>query len=396
MFRFAIKHMRTRRGKLALACLSMALSACVAMLAVNVSTQVREGIVSTAGYFDVIIGPSGSATQLAMNTMFFIDEPLGTISYEVYESLQSDPHVSEAVPFTMGDSFNGASIVGTTSALLDGKALCEGEMFSATFEAVVGAEVARTYGLEVGDEIISSHGLVEHGTLHEATPFTVTGILETTHTSYDNAVFTGVESVWAVHGHAQDESAGEAAGETEAAHDHAHGELCAVLVRTASISDYYALTEAYSQDASLLVINPATVLREVLDNVDLSARIVYVLSGVILAMNLLVMAMIALLNLYDARSEIALMRLIGIGMGRITRLFALENCLTGLLGALLALVGSVLGLRLAGGMAASMGIVFNAWTVYPAEWAVLAAVFVLSVAPTIALTHVMARRGGLS
>lgn len=392
MFRFAIKHMRTRRGKLALACLSMALSACVAMLAVNISGQVRDGIVSTAGYYDVIIGPSGSATQLAMNTMFFTDEPLGTISYDVYESLTSDPRVSEAVPFTMGDSFNGAPIVGAAPALLEGKALSEGEMFSATFEAVVGAEVARAYGLEVGDEIISSHGLVEHGTLHEATPFTVTGILETTHTSYDNAVFTGVESVWAVHDHTHDEAAEEA----EEEHDHAEGELCAVLVRTTGIGDYYALTEAYSQDASLLVINPATVLREVLDNVDLSARIVYILSGVILAMNLLVVVMIALLNLYDARSEIALMRLIGIGMGRITRLYALENCLTGLLGALLALLGSVLGLHLAGELAASMGIVLNAWTVYPAEWAVLAVVFALSVVPTIVLTHVMARRDALS
>ena len=392
MFRFAIKHMRTRRGKLAPACLSMALSACVAMPAVNISGQVRDGIVSTAGYYDVIIGPSGSATQLAMNTMFFTDEPLGTISYDVYESLESDPRVSEAVPFTMGDSFNGAPIVGATPALLEGKALSEGEMFSATFEAVVGAEVARAYGLEVGDEIISSHGLVEHGTLHEATPFTVTGILETTHTSYDNAVFTGVESVWAVHDHTHDEAAEEA----EEEHDHAEGELCAVLVRTTGIGDYYALTEAYSQDASLLVINPATVLREVLDNVDLSARIVYILSGVILAMNLLVVVMIALLNLYDARSEIALMRLIGIGMGRITRLYALENCLTGLLGALLALLGSVLGLHLAGELAASMGIVLNAWRVYPAEWAVLAAVFALSVVPTIVLTHVMARRDALS
>lgn len=230
------------------------------------------------------------------------------------------------------------------------------------------------------------------GTLHEATPFTVTGILETTHTSYDNAVFTGVESVWAVHDHTHDEAAEEA----EEEHDHAEGELCAVLVRTTGIGDYYALTEAYSQDASLLVINPATVLREVLDNVDLSARIVYILSGVILAMNLLVVVMIALLNLYDARSEIALMRLIGIGMGRITRLYALENCLTGLLGALLALLGSVLGLHLAGELAASMGIVLNAWRVYPAEWAVLAVVFALSVVPTIVLTHVMARRDALS
>lgn len=390
MLRFAIKHMATRKGKLFLACLSVALSACVALLAVNISTQVREGIVTTAGYYDIIIGPSGSATQLAMNTMFFTDAPLGTISYEVYEALEEDAHVSEAVPFTMGDSFNGAPIVGTTPALLSGKELAEGEMFAETFEAVVGAEVARAYGLEVGDQIISSHGLTAQGSAHEASPFTVTGILKTTHTSYDNAVFTSVQSVWAVHGSEAEEEAEEE--EAEEGHAHSEGEICAVLVRTGSISDYYAVSEAYAQDSSLLVINPATVLREVLDNVDFSTRIVYILSGIILAMNLLVVVVIALLNLYDARQEIALMRLIGIGMGRVARLFALESCITGALGALIALLGSVLGLQLAGGLAASMGIVLNAWTVYPAEWAVLAAVFAVSVAPTLILACVMSRR----
>lgn len=98
MLSFAIKHMLTRKGKVLCACLSVALSACVALLAVNVSTQVRQGIVTTAGYYDVIIGPSGSATQLAMNTMFFTDTPLGTIPYQVYEDLQSDPHVRRPCP----------------------------------------------------------------------------------------------------------------------------------------------------------------------------------------------------------------------------------------------------------------------------------------------------------
>lgn len=385
MLRFALKHMATRKGKLFLACLSAALSACVALLAVNVSMQVQEGIVSTAGYYDVIVGPSGSATQLAMNTMFFTDSPLGTISYEVYESLANDSHVSEAVPFTMGDSFNGAPIVGTTPALLEDKALSAGDMFSDTYEAVVGAEVARAYGLSVGDEIITSHGLADTGAAHESSPFTVAGILETTHTNYDNAVFTSVESVWAVHGVASDADG----------HDHAEGEICAVLVRTASMSDYYALTEAWSADSSLLVINPATVLREVLENVDFSARIVYALAGVILVMNVFVVVTVTLLNLYDARREIALMRLIGIGMGRVARLFALESCITALLGALLALFGSALGLRLAGGLAASMGVVLDAWKIYPAEWAVLAAVFAVSVLPTLVLTRHMARRDAL-
>lgn len=86
------------------------------------------------------------------------------------------------------------------------------------------------------------------------------------------------------------------------------------------------------------------------------------------------------------------MRLIGIGMGRVRRLFILESCLTRLVGVLLALLGSMLGLHLAGGLAASMGVVLNAWIVYPSQWAILAAVFLISLVPTVVLAGTMARR----
>ena len=46
-------------------------------------------------------------------------------------------------------------------------------------------------------------------------------------------------------------------------------------------------------------------------------------------MNLFVVSVIALLNMYDSRREIALMRLIGIGMGRINRLYLIQNAIAG-------------------------------------------------------------------
>jgi len=385
MLRFALKHMATKRGKLALTAMSIVLSASVALLALNVSAQVRGGIVRTAGYYDMIVGPPGSATQLAMNTMFFTDAPLGTISYEVVERLEADPRVQEVVPFAMGDSFNGARIIGTAPKLLDGKELREGGMFEETFEAVVGSAVASRYGLNIGDEIVTSHGLAEHGAEHAANPLKVVGILKTTHTAYDNAVFTGVETTWAVHGHEEE-------GEE---HGRAEGEVCAVLVRTKGFNDYFQLMADYGADASLLAINPATVLREVLENVDLSARIVYILSAIILVMNIFVVAVVAMLGLYDARREIALMRLIGVRMRTIARLYLLENALVGLLAAVLSLIGSRLCIRVLSGFASSMCIVLNAGTIYPAEWLILAGVLALGVLPTAALSRRMARRDGL-
>ena len=53
-----------------------------------------------------------------------------------------------------------------------------------------------------------------------------------------------------------------------------------------SFNDYYKLMEVYGANASLLCINPSTVLREVLEQVDLSTQIVYILCAIILLMNI--------------------------------------------------------------------------------------------------------------
>ena len=168
MLKFAFKNMAVRKARLLLVVLSIVISAGVALLSYNVAQQVNEGIVSTAAYYDMIIGPSGSATQLAMNTMFFTDKPLGTIPYEYVEELRESGLTNLVVPFTMGDSYNSARIVGTTPVFLDGKPLAQGEMFDQVYEAVVGSEVARMYGLKVGDDIVTSHGLNTSGAEHAA------------------------------------------------------------------------------------------------------------------------------------------------------------------------------------------------------------------------------------
>ena len=389
MLKFALRHMAVRRTKLMMTCLSIVVTACVALLAYNISTQISEGIIRTASSFDIIIGPSGSSTQLAMNTMFFTDKPLGTIPYALVEEIQNSGLASAVVPFSMGDSYNDAPIVGTTPALLEGKSLSSGEMFANVCEAVVGCDVAKKYNLHVGDALITSHGLSGSGSDHAESPLTVTGILSRTHTAYDNAVFTPCETIWALHSHEDAEEHGEAAPED------ADKTVCAVLVRSKSIADYSTLTAAYSDNSDYLVINPNTVLREVLENVDMSRRIVYILCAVILIMNVFVITLIALLSAYDSRSEISLMRLIGVSMGKINLLYLIENAVAGALAlalSLLAAHGCLLGIR---SFVAGMGIVLNAAKIYPAEWAVLLLVFAVSILPTSIMTLRMSRRDGV-
>ena len=391
MFKFAIKNMAIKRVKIVLIVISIVISACVALLAYNISEQVDDGFKSTAAYYDIIIGPAGSSTQLAMNTMFFTDKPLGTISYEYVEALRADMRINTVVPFMMGDSYNGAKIVGTEPIFLDGKALDDGEMFAEKFECVIGSAVAKKYGLTLGAELITSHGLAEGGASHEANPLRVVGILKQTNTSYDNVIFTAVETVWSTHDHVGDEH------EEHEEHEHEeHGEICAILVKTKSFNHYNAVKTEYGADASLLVINPSEVLREVLENVDMSSKIVYILCVIILIMNIFIISVITLLNMYDSKKEISLMRLIGIGMSKINLLYIFQNGIIGLISTVLAFATSRLCLLLMGEYVASMGIVLNSAKVYPLELAIMALIFTISVIPTVVCTLNMSRKDGLS
>ena len=397
MFKFAIKNMAIKKVKIVLIVISIVISACVALLAYNISEQVDDGFKSTAAYYDIIIGPAGSSTQLAMNTMFFTDKPLGTISYEYVENLRSDMRINAVVPFTMGDSYNGAKIVGTEPVFLDGRDFSDGEMFDEKFECVLGSAVAKKYGLSLGDELVTSHGLAEGGHAHEQNPLRVVGILKQTNTSYDNVIFTAVETVWATHDHGGEEEHTQEEHEHEEHEEHEeHGEVCAILVKTKSFNHYNAVKNEYGADAKLLVINPSEVLREVLENVDMSSKIVYILCIIILIMNIFIISVITLLNMYDSKKEISLMRLIGIGMSKINMLYILQNGIIGLISTVLAFATSRLCLILMGEFVASMVLVLNSSKIYPLALAILALIFTISVIPTVVCTLNMSRKDGLS
>lgn len=398
MLKFALKNLAVKKVQTLLVVLSIVLSCGVAVLAYNTAEQVRDGITGTAAYYSAIVGPAGSKTQLAMNTMYFTDEPLGTIPYEVVSALRQDMRVNEAIPFAMADSYNGYTVVGSESGFLSGKALSDGRLFddSEMCEVVVGSTVAHTCQLSVGDEIFTSHSAGETHT----TPFIVVGILEETHTVYDREVFTELRTIWHVH---------EEEEEHEEHEDHDHkdmnGMVCAVLVRTKNPT--YAMTLVNEYDGKVFMdhdgdsiplqaIEPMDTVRGVLEEADSTRYIVFILCGVILVMNVMVISIITLLNMYHSAKEISLMRLIGISMKRINLLYLIQNSLIGLVSAVLAFGVSRLCLGLMDSYASSMGVVLDPGKVYPMEWVILAAVFLISVLPTLICTGVMARRDSLS
>lgn len=402
MLSFALKNMAVKKVQILLIVLSVVISAGVGVLAFNTAEQVNDGISGTAGYYSSIIGPAGSKTQLAMNTMYFTDSPLGTIPYDVVTELQADSRVRSVIPFSMADSYNGYSLVGTTSEYLSGKNIAEGRMFDdkATCEVVIGYRVAKACGLKVGDNIYTSHSV---GETHKQ-PFTVVGILDRTYTVYDNVLFTEYKTIWVVHDHEEEHDEAE---EHEEEHDHEdmNGMVCAVLVKTLNPSYAMTLTNDYNgkifsdtdgDSFTLQAIEPMDTVRGVLDEANTTRYIVFILCAIILIMNVLVISIITLLNMYHSTAEISLMRLIGISMKKINLLYVIQNSLIGLVSCALAFIVSHLCLTLMSDYVATMGVVLDSMKVYPAEIIILAVIFVITVLPTVICTFVMSKRDGLS
>lgn len=406
MFKFALKNMAVKKVQIVLIVLSIVISAGIGVLAFNVATQVSEGITNNAGYYSVIIGPAGSSTQLAMNSMYFSDSPVGTIPYSVVTELEKDSRVTKVLPFAMADNYNGYGVVGTNAEFLENKTLAEGEMFEndSTMQAVIGSNIAKYNELQIGDVIYTSHSVNSTDTHTQG--ITVVGILSESYSSYDNVVFTQIKTLWDMHNHEEvdEEHSKETEEHSEEEHHHTHGTVCAVLVNTKNPGFAMQLVEQYdgkivtSDDGdtfTLQAIEPMSVVRDILNDADDTKYIVFVLCAVILIMNIMVISIITLLNMYHSAKEISLMRLIGISMKKINLLYIIQNSLMGIGSVVLAFVVSRVLMLFMNDYVENMGVVLNMSTVYPLELVILLGVFIISVLPTVIWTFIMSRKDSI-
>ncbi len=385
MFKFSIKNLLTRKTKFLMTTIAIIISTLIIMFSFNISGQVNDGIISTASYYDIVIGAPGSSTDLVMSTMFFTGTTSNTVNSEVYEELKSNKNVKEIVPFATGDNYKGSLIVGTEKIFISNKTLKEGTYFEDPYEIVLGYNVAKQNNISVGDKIVGSHGVSEDTHSHENSPYTVVGIMEKTHTAYDNALFTKTESVWKTHENHEEHE------EHENEEEHKH-EYTAILVKTSNPANALNLINDLNKKAGVLAVNPSTVLRDLLNSIDLVKNIVYILCGVIAVMSFIIIYMITLMMMQDVKKDVLLMRLLGLQRKNITGIILIQNCIVGIIGVVIAFVFTRISLLLINSITESFGIIMNYAQIYKEEYIIMLVVMVVSLIPTIISLSKMFRR----
>ena len=439
MLKFALKNMAIKKVQIILVVISIVISAGIAVLAFNVSDQVSRGLEENTPKYSLIVGARGSKTQLAMNTLFFVDEPLDSIPYDLIGEIMKIPgaNIREIIPFAIGDTYAGYNVVGTTDGYFGGYTLKDGTLFGdATHTAVIGYNIAKAQGLKINDVIYTSHGATGHAHDGEGEGIKIVGILDRTHSAFDNTVFTNIETLWSLHGigdhddeheneqvkinstvtllseptHGEPSHGGDNAGgadkdedTNEDEHHESHEKtVTAILIKTDGLASNGIITEMLKDEVTadgksyfLQAINPDETIRSVKDDTDDTKAIVYVLCGVILLMNVMVITIITILNMYHSTKEIALMRLIGVSAGKINLLYIIQNAIIGLVSVVLAFGVSRFCLLFMNDFVSSWGIVINMSRVSLVEILILLGVFIISVLPTAICTVIMSKRDSI-
>ena len=198
---FAWRYLWSRPLAAALNLLLLSLGLASITFLLLVSHQLSNAFERDLAGIDVVVGAKGSPMQLILSGVFHLDVPTGNVPLAAIQALETHPQVAKVIPISIGDSFRGYRIVGTTGEYLKhyGVKVQQGAMWTQPMQTVIGAQVARQTGLKVGDRFAGTHGLGGGGDVHEKTPYTVVGILASSGTVLDRLLLTATESVWKVH-----------------------------------------------------------------------------------------------------------------------------------------------------------------------------------------------------
>lgn len=316
---------------------------------------------------NMVLGAKGSPLQLVLSSIYHLDAPTGNISIADARPFLRPGHplIEKSIPLSLGDSHEGFRIVGTTPALIehyDGQ-LATGKLWAQPLEVTVGARVAERLDLELGDTFQSTHGLdVNEDLVHDdAGEFTVVGILETAGSVIDQLILTSPESVWQVHGHAIDTEAAVAPDSTQQHddHDHAHAEvplhertdqdITAILV---SFKDINAATlnlpRNINENTNLMAANPSYEISKLFDQLGLGERVLRWLGIVIIGVSFLSIFISLFNSLKERKYELAIMRTLGASRGKIFLLIILEGLILAVLGYILGILLSHVGIEMIG------------------------------------------------
>lgn len=341
-----------RRASVLLTLLAIAISIALLLGVDYIRKEAKASFLSTISGTDLVVGARSGSVQLLLYSVFRIGNATNNISWKSYQELAAHPQIAWTIPLSLGDSHQGFRVLGTNQDYFryyrfgDKRALefAQGQAFAGVFDTVLGAEIARKLGYQLGDKIVIAHGTSTVSTaLHADKPFTVTGILKPTGTPLDRTVHITLEGLEAVH---IDWVAGtKISGYSISAEEAVKKNLQPKLI-TAFLLGLKTRTTAFQvqreinnyKSEPLLGILPGVALADLWQALGLFETVLRIISGFVVIAGLVGMLTTVLSTLNERRREMAILRAVGAHPYHILLLFILEALVLTLVGCLIGML----------------------------------------------------------
>ncbi|MBK9239461.1 MAG: FtsX-like permease family protein [Acidobacteria bacterium] len=360
---------------------SVGLAAGLTMSVFAINAQTYDAFTGGKVGFDAVLGARGSQLQLVLNTVFHLETSPGNIPWSLYKEISEDPRVTLAIPYAVGDNYQGYRIVGTTQEMFTKFTYREGQGFvlepggrvfdESKKEAILGNYVAEKLGMTVGSTFTPYHGLQFSEREKHQDEYTVVAIMEPTNGPSDRVVWIPIEGIYRMSGHVL-RGAGKPMrarpGEVIAEENL---EVSAVMLKLRNPQAGFLLNGQINQQGKVATLAwpIARVMAELFDRIGWVSRILTMVAYLIVV----VAAGSILASIYNTmnerRREFAILRALGARRSTVFSAIVLEASTITTIGALLGFL--VYGAILAAAFVivrAQTGVVLDAFRFDHALW----------------------------
>ncbi|EGU0146126.1 ABC transporter permease [Vibrio parahaemolyticus] len=324
VIKLAWKSLMNRKATAVLTIMTVAISVILLLGVERIRTQAKDSFANTISGTDLIVGGRSGQVNLLLYSVFRIGNATNNIDWKSYQEFSQHRAVDWAIPISLGDSHKGFRVMGTNHSYFEHYkygskqplTFSKGKEFNGLFETVLGSDVAKQLGYQIGSEIIIAHGISDVGfSRHDKLPFKVVGILAPTGTPVDKTVHVSLEAIEAIH---VGWESGARLGPTPDAkvlqeRDFQPKQITAMLVGLKSRIQTFALQRQINNypKEPLSAIMPGVALHELWGMMSVAEQALMAVSGFVVIAGLLGMLSSLLTSLQERRREMAILRAMG-------------------------------------------------------------------------------------
>jgi len=322
----ALRSIWNRRLTAMLTIAAIAISVALLLGVQKLRTAAKDGFANTVSGVDLIVGARSGQLNLLLYSVFRVGDATSNVSWASYRRIAQHPDVAWTIPISLGDSYRGFRVMGTTNdyfqhyrfAATRELRFAAGKQFSDLYDAVLGADVARQLGLALGAPLVIAHGVGKVSFAnHEDKPFRVAGILARTGTPVDRTVHVGLEAITAIHADWQGGTpaprgarlSAEQARKLDLTPDSITAFMVGMRSKVMTFTMQRAINE-YRQEP-LLAILPGVALSQLWNLVGIADTALMIVAGFVVLAGLLGMLTAILTSLNERRREMAILRSVG-------------------------------------------------------------------------------------